>query len=104
MHMAEPVAIYIAQLVNASRQPQRYSAELGEWIEYGASPRATIAFDRCARAMAWLDGRDYVSAEDVQQLAQEVLRHRILLSYQAEMDGVKIDAVIDELLLQVPVG
>ena len=103
LYIAEPVEQYIAQLVDASRHPQAYSAQLAGWIQYGASPRASLAFDRCARALAWLEGRDYVSPEDVQQLAHEVLRHRILLTYQAEAEGVSIDAVIDELLARVPV-
>jgi MoxR-like ATPase len=103
LYIAEPVEQYIAQLVGASRHPQAYSQRLAGWIQYGASPRASLAFDRCARALAWLEGRDYVSPEDVQQLAHEVLRHRILLTYQAEADGVSIDAVIDELLARVPV-
>ncbi len=103
MFIAEPVEQYIVHLVDASRHPAPYSAQLAEWIQYGASPRASLAFDRCARALAWLEGRDYVSPEDVQQLAHEVLRHRILLTYQAEADGVTIDAVIDELLAKVPV-
>jgi MoxR-like ATPase len=104
LYSAEPVEQYIAQLVDASRHPQHYSDELASWIQYGASPRASIAFDRCARALAWLEGRDYVSPEDVQKLAHEILRHRILLTYQAEADGVSIDSVIDELLARVPVG
>ena len=104
LHMAESVEEYIAQLVNATRNPQAYSSDLEQWIQYGASPRATLAFDRCARALAWLDNRDYVSPEDVQQLAHEILRHRVLLNYQAEMDGINTDAVIDELLSQVPVA
>jgi len=104
LFMAEPVERYISQLVAASRNPARYSVELARWIQYGASPRASLAFDRCSRVLAWLDGRDYVSPEDVQQLAQEILRHRILLSYQAEADGIGVDAVIDELLAKVPVA
>jgi len=104
LHIAEPVEQYIAQLVDASRHPQPYSQQLADWIEYGASPRASLAFDRCSRALAWLEGRDYVSPEDVQQLAHEVLRHRIILTYQAEADGVSIDSVIDELLAKVPVA
>ena len=104
VYSAPAVEEYIAQLINASRQPQAYSEDLASWIQFGASPRASIALDRCARALAWIEGRDYVSPEDVQQLAHEVLRHRILLSYQAEADGVSVDAVIDELLLQVPVS
>jgi MoxR-like ATPase len=103
LHMAEAVEQYIAQLVVASRDPARWSADLGEMIQYGASPRATLAFDRCSRVLAWLDGRDYVSPEDVQQLAHEVLRHRILLTYQAEADGIRVDVVIDELLASIPI-
>lgn len=104
MHMAAPVELYIAQLVKASRYSKDYSDDLNRWIQYGASPRATLAFDRCSRALAWLEGRDYVSPEDVQSIAHEILRHRIILTYQAEMDGVTPDQVIDELLLKVPVG
>ena len=103
MYMSEPVEQYITQLVDASRNPQSYSAELASRIQYGASPRATLAFDRCTRALAWLEGRDYVSPEDVQKLAHEILRHRILLTYQAEADGLSIDQVIDDLLARVPV-
>ena len=102
--VAEPVEQYIAQLVDASRNPESYSADLAAWIQYGASPRASLAFDRCSRALAWLEGRDYVSPEDVQQLAHEILRHRILLTYQAEADGLSVDSVIDELLSRVPVA
>ena len=104
LHVAEPVELYITQLIHASRNPGDYSPDLGNWIQYGASPRATIAFDRCTRALAWLDERDYVSPEDVQQLAHEILRHRILLTYHAEADGISVDAVIDELLARVPVA
>lgn len=104
MYVAEPVERYMAQLVDASRNPQAYSTELARWIQYGASPRASLAFDRCSRALAWLEGRDYVSPEDVQKLAHEILRHRILLTYQAEADGISVDAVIDELLLKIPVA
>jgi MoxR-like ATPase len=103
IHVAPAVEQYIAQLVDASRHPQSYSSELAGWIQYGASPRASLAFDRCSRALAWLEGRDYVSPEDVQQLAQEVLRHRILLTYHAEADGISTDRVINELLARVPV-
>jgi len=88
-------------LVMATRQPEKYSAELARWIEYAASPRATIALDRCARAHAWLAGRDYVSPEDVQAIAPDVLRHRLLLSFEAE--GVSSDDVMPELLARVPV-
>jgi MoxR-like ATPase len=102
VHVSEPVEHYIAQLVVASRDPGNYSDRLARLIQYGASPRATLALDRCSRALAWMDGRDYVSPEDVQQLAHEILRHRILLTYQAEADGMPVDRVIDELLALVP--
>ncbi len=99
MHMAENVEQYIVQLVMATRSPQ---GELAEWIEYGSSPRGTIALDGCARAVAWLRGRDFVSPEDVQSVAHDVLRHRVLLTFEAEAQGVQIDQVIDGLIGQVP--
>ena len=104
MHMASPVEQYIVQLVIASRKPDAYSKELAGWIEYGGSPRATIALDRCARAHAWLKGQDYVSPDDVQAVAADVFRHRLLLSFEAEANGVTPDQVIRELLALVPVG
>ena len=104
MHMSSPVEQYIVQLVIASRKPGVYSKELAGWIEYGGSPRATIALDRCARAHAWLRGQDYVSPDDVQAVAGDVFRHRLLLSFEAEANGVTPDQVISELLALVPVG
>ncbi len=103
LYVSDPVEQYIAQLIDASRYPEPYSTELADWIQYGASPRASLAFDRCSRVLAWLEGRDFVSPEDVQQLAHEILRHRILLTYQAEADGISVNEVIDELLAKVPV-
>ena len=104
MHMSTPVEQYIVQLVIASRDPGRYSEQLQGWIEYGGSPRATIALDRCARAHAWLRGQDFVSPDDVQAVAADVLRHRLLLSFEAEANGVTPDQVVQELLSLVPVG
>jgi len=104
MHMAETVEEYIVQLVIASREPGQYSEQLASWIEFGGSPRATIALDRCSRAHAWLRGQDYVSPDDVQAVAADVLRHRLLLSFEAEANGVTTDQVIAELLALVPVG
>ena len=72
-------------------------------VSFGGSPRATIAIDRCARALSWLDGRDYVSPDDVRGVAHDVLRHRVLLSYEAEADGVTVDELTDRLLDLVPV-
>jgi len=104
LHMAAPVQEYLVQLVLASRNPSAYSDDLARWISYGGSPRATISLDRCARAHAWLNERDYVSPEDVQSVAFDVLRHRILLSYEAEAEGITPDNVIQELIKQVPVS
>jgi MoxR-like ATPase len=103
LHMAEAVEEYIVQLVVSSRNPAAYSKELAELIEYGASPRATLALDRCARAQAWLDGSDFVSPENVQAVAHDVLRHRVIVSYQAEAQGVTADQIISQLIALVPV-
>jgi MoxR-like ATPase len=104
IHMAEPVEEYIVQLIIASRQPEAYSEELATWIEYGASPRATIGLDRCARAHAWLAGRDFVSPDDVAAMAHDVLRHRLVVSYEGEIAGVTSDGVVDRLLELVPIA
>ena len=104
IHMAESVEEYIVQLIMASRQPGVYSEELATWIEYGASPRATIGLDRCARAHAWLAGRDFVSPDDVAAMAHDVLRHRLVVSYEGEIAGITSDGVINRLLELVPVA
>ncbi|MCP5407103.1 MAG: MoxR family ATPase [Chromatiaceae bacterium] len=103
IHMAAALEEYLLQIVLATRSPERYSESLASWVEYGASPRATIALDRCARAHAWLAGRDYVKPEDIQALAYDVLRHRVLLSYEAEAEGVTADQFIGEILSIVAV-
>ncbi|MEO8937242.1 MAG: MoxR family ATPase [Burkholderiaceae bacterium] len=103
IHMSEAVEEYIVQLVMATRHPSPYSEAMVRRISCGASPRATIALDRCARARAWLQGKDYVTPEDVQAIAGDVLRHRVLLSFEAEADGVTPDAIVRELLQLVPV-
>jgi MoxR-like ATPase len=100
--LSAPVADYIAALVDATRRPAPYSALLGEWLRWGASPRAAIAIERAARAVAWLDQRDYVSPEDVQSVAPDALRHRLLLDYAAQARGVTPQACVDELLAKVP--
>jgi MoxR-like ATPase len=104
MHMAEAVDEYLVQLILATRSPEKYSQEMAEWIEYGASPRATIALDRCARAHAWLHNRDFVSPDDVQAVVHDCLRHRLILNYEAEADGKDVDSVVDELIKLVPVA
>ncbi len=77
--------------------------DLAQWIQYGGSPRATIALDRCARAHAWLDGRDFVGPEDVQAVAPDVMRHRLILNYEAEAEGITADKVVSELILRIAV-
>jgi len=95
---SEALENYIVQLVIATRQPQLFNADLARWLRLGASPRATIALDRCAKAHAWLAGRDYVTPEDIHVIAHDVLRHRILLTFEAEAEGVQSDDFVDELL------
>ncbi|MGA0587047.1 AAA family ATPase [Dyella sp. KRB-257] len=102
VYMAPALEEYLTQLVLATRDAGRYGPELKRWIAWGGSPRATIALDRCARAHAWLSGRDYALPEDVHAVVHEVLRHRVLLSYEAEAEGVRPDQVIDRLLDLVP--
>ncbi|WP_066015026.1 AAA family ATPase [Endozoicomonas atrinae] len=104
VHMEPSVEEYIVQLINASRHPERYSDQLSGWLDYGASPRGTIALDRCARAYAWLHGRDYVSPDDVQAIAHDVLRHRLLLTFEAEAEGKDADQIINQLLQIVPIA
>lgn len=104
LHMAEAVEEYIVQLVMATRQPEVYDEELATWLDYGGSPRATLSLDRCARAHAWLRGNDFVAPDDVQSVAHDVLRHRIITSFQAEANGIDTSAVIDRLLSKVPVA
>ncbi|MCE0495249.1 AAA family ATPase [Vibrio salinus] len=98
IHMAESIEKYIVRLVMATRKPKDYDQQLAQWLEMGVSPRATIALDRCARAHAWLEGRDFVSPEDVQSMLFPVLRHRLLLSYQAQAEGVHPNQIITHLL------
>jgi len=104
VHMATPVEEYIVQLVMASRKPTNYSESLAGMIEYGGSPRATIALDRCSRAFAWLGGRDFVSPDDVREVVHDILRHRLILSFEAEAKGISKNQVIDLLLEYVPVA
>ncbi len=103
VHMADNLEEYLLQLVLATRNPGVYGDDLANWSLYGASPRATIALDRCARAHAWLDQRDFVSPDDIQAIAFDVLRHRVILSYEAEADGITPDKFIQELIARVAV-
>jgi MoxR-like ATPase len=103
LHLAEPLQDYIVQVVLATRNPEHYGDELRGLLQYGASPRATLALDRCARAHAWLAGRDYVTPVDIQSMAHDVLRHRILLSFEAEAAGRTPDEIVDTLLARIGV-
>lgn len=104
LHCAPAVEEYMVQLVMATRNSAAYGDDLASWIEYGASPRGTIGLDSCSRAHAWLQGRDFVSPDDVQAIASDVLRHRLILSFEAQANGITADHVIGELLARVPVG
>ncbi len=104
IHMAANVEEYIVQLVIATRQPEKYHDDLNKWIEYGASPRGSIALDRCARAYAGLRGKEFVSPDDVQAVIHDVFRHRLILTFEAEASGINADNVIDSLIQHVPVA
>jgi MoxR-like ATPase len=100
--MAPEVEEYIIQLIMATREPAQYGEDLAGWLEYGASPRGTISLDRCARAHAWIQGRDFVSPDDVQDVLFDVLRHRILLSFEAEASGITPVQVLETIRQRVP--
>jgi len=102
MHMAPAVEEYIIQLIMATRNPELYGDDLAGWLEYGASPRGTISLDRCSRAHAWILGKDFVSPDDIQAVFFDVLRHRILLSFEAEASGITPDKVLTTILERVP--
>ncbi|QUJ68339.1 MoxR family ATPase [Photobacterium sp. GJ3] len=105
IHVSEVVERYIVNLVMATRHPDRYpDTKLSEWIEIGSSPRASIALDKCARACAWLAGRDHVEPDDVRMMAKPVLGHRLNLGYSAAADGVTKNEVIQVLLDHVLIG
>ena len=104
LYRADAVEEYLAQLVIATRQPAKYDEELARWIQLGSSPRGSIAIDRCARAHAWLSGRDFVSPDDIQAVIFDALRHRIMLSFEAEATGISADTVLQRVLDRVPVA
>ncbi|WP_027158669.1 AAA family ATPase [Methylobacter luteus] len=103
LYMADSLEDYLLQIVLATRNPGAYGKDLAGWLQYGASPRASIALDRCARAKAWLVQRDFVSPEDIQDMAFDVLRHRLILSYEAEAEGITTDHFIRELIARIAV-
>jgi MoxR-like ATPase len=101
--MSDNVEQYLLELILATRNPTVYGDDLANWLQFGASPRATIALDRCARARAWLHQRDYVTPEDIQDMAFDVLRHRLILSYEAEAQGITADYVIEQLIKRIAI-
>ncbi|KKO49274.1 ATPase AAA [Arsukibacterium sp. MJ3] len=103
LHLADSLEDYIVQLIMATRNGGAYSSKLTNWIGYGASPRATIALERCARAKAWLADRDFVTPDDIQAVFHNVLRHRLILTYTAEAEGITTDDVLTEIINCVPV-
>ena len=104
IHVAEAIERYIMDLVTATRQPERYGEDLKKWIHIGASPRGTIGLEKCSRVRAWLRSKEYVDPDDVRDVVHDVLRHRILLSYEANAEGITSDQVIQEIVKRVAVA
>lgn len=101
-HISRELEEYLVQLIVATRKPEKYDGELAGMVMFGASPRATIALDRAAKINAWLAGRDFVTPEDIHAVIYDILRHRIILSFEAQAEGVTSDAIIGRLLNLVP--
>lgn len=102
VHTSEAVENYLVELIMATRNPEKYDPSLKGFIRFGASPRATIALDKCSKINAWMEGRDFVTPEDIQSVIYDVLRHRIILSFEAQAEGISTDNIIDILLKNVP--
>lgn len=101
--VSEPLEKYLVTLIATTRRPDKFGDDLKKWVQVGASPRGTLALDRCCRAHAWLNGRDHATPDDVRAVASECLRHRIMLSYQAAAEGITTDRVVAEVVKQVAV-
>lgn len=104
LHISEAIEQYIVSLIFATRYPERYSDDLKKWVQVGASPRGGLSLDKCSRAHAWLSGRDHVTPDDVRAIAHDCLRHRLILSYEANADGITTDQVISEIVKVVAVA
>jgi MoxR-like ATPase len=104
IHVSEIIEQYCVDLISATRYPEKYSEELRSWIQIGASPRGTLALDRCSRVHAWLNGQEHVTPDNVRAVANDVLRHRLMLSYEANAGGVTADEIIGEIVKQVAVA
>ena len=101
LHMASSVEEYIVQLTMATRNPDAYGEDIASWIDYGVSPRGTIALDLCARCNAFLNGKDFVSPDDVRSVLNDCFRHRIIISFEAEAEGITSDQTLDTILQRV---
>ncbi|UCS95841.1 AAA family ATPase [Echinicola marina] len=101
--ISENMEKYIVDIISATRYPKKYSEELATWIDFGASPRGSIAIDRACRTHAWMEGRDFVSPEDIRAVVHDCLRHRLILSYEANADGITADNVLETVLKEVAV-
>ena len=104
IYSSENVERYIVSLISATRYPEKYDRQLADWIEVGASPRGSLALDRCSRVHAWLEGRDHVTPDDVRAVIHDCLRHRLILSYEANADGISVDQVINHMVQLVAVA
>jgi MoxR-like ATPase len=102
--MAEAVERYIVALISATRRPGQFGEDVQRWLHVGASPRGTIALDKVSRANAWLHGRDHVTPDDVRAVVYDCLRHRLILSYEANAEGLTTDAVLKEIVQRVAVA
>ena len=101
--ISQEVEKYIVDIISATRYPKKYSEEIDQWIDFGASPRGSIAIERSSRTHAWMNGQDFVSPDNVRAVVHDCLRHRLILSYEANAEGITADHVIDELLKLVAV-
>jgi len=101
--ISENMERYIVDIISATRNPKKYGEELDSWMEFGASPRGSIAVDRCARVHAWMEGRDHVTPDDIRAVVYDCLRHRLILSYEAEANSISADEVIRNILKEVAV-
>jgi len=104
IHVSENIEQYIVDLINATRFPEKFSEQLDTWIDYGASPRGSLSLEKCGRVSAWMKGADFVGPDDIRGVAHDILRHRVVPSYEANADGIGKDQIIDELLKLVAVA
>ena len=101
--ISENMEKYIVDIVSATRYPEKYNEEIAQWIDFGASPRGSIAIDKASRTHAWMEGNDFVSPDNIRAVVHDCLRHRLILSYEANAEGITADHVIDEILKLVAV-